>query len=264
MCAATARNHSANEAAALAARLTRSLVNAVFQLKESSYAFGIYVVGDRRSTQADCMLQHLAKRQAQLLEFGACQAPRTLERPYARLKKALVGIDISHSGEESLVKQGSLDRQLPSVKEAGESIRLDRERFRAGACECFAFSKIAEFEPAKVSRIDESQLALTREHEARVRVELDGSLRGCDKKTPRHPEMDDPFRAERSSWRRPKLTYDVFSGPMDVEDCAANKTFGLTRRLRLEWLAIPAEPDFQDPVATHACIDAPRDCFHLR
>jgi hypothetical protein len=128
MSATAGDNYATNGAAATAARLAGSLIDAVLQLKEAPYAFRIHIVRDRRSPEPNGMLQDVPQRKAQVLKFDSCQPSRAPSWPNACMKEAFVCIDIPHSGKESLIEQGGLDRQLPPAKECGEPAGIDRER----------------------------------------------------------------------------------------------------------------------------------------
>ena len=70
MRAASRHNDSADQAAAIATRLTGALVNAMFELEESAYTFGVDVVGDGRAAEADSVFQNFPQRHAQSLQFS--------------------------------------------------------------------------------------------------------------------------------------------------------------------------------------------------
>ena len=70
MRAASRHNDSADQAAAIATRLTGALVNAMLKLEESAYTFGVDVVGDGRASEADGVFQNFPQRHAQSLQFS--------------------------------------------------------------------------------------------------------------------------------------------------------------------------------------------------
>lgn len=120
---------------AMAAGFAGAPVDAVFQLKETSLSIGIHVVRNRGTAEADGVFENPAQRQAQPLKLGGCQPVRPPPRPDSGLKQALVRIDVSHTGEESLIQQRRLDGHEPLAEERGKFARTDRERLGSGRAE---------------------------------------------------------------------------------------------------------------------------------
>jgi hypothetical protein len=266
---------AANWTAAFAARLTGSLIHAVLQLKEAPHALGIHIVRYGRSAKANGVLQNVTQRLAQFLELGTGQATGALSRTNSSVEQALIGVDISHPGKKGLVEQRSFDCQLPGVKECGEFLCLNGERFRTRAGESFGPAKVAKLEAAKPARVDEPQLAPAVERQARMRVSIHRSFRSCYQQPSCHSEMDDPLRVDpafllegtrisnAASGRRTQFADNVLADSMNRENRAPLKALRLVRRGGFERLAMTAEPELRDPVATHTRIHAPGDRFYL-
>ncbi len=89
----------------------------MLQLKEALLAFRVHVIGDRRSTQKNGVLQNFPKRDSQSFQFDPGQPACISPRPDSGPKQALIRVDIADAGEECLVEQRSLDGQLSSPKQ---------------------------------------------------------------------------------------------------------------------------------------------------
>ena len=105
-----------------------ALIDAMLQLKESALAVGVHVIADRRAAQPDGVRENLAQSQPQCFQLRlaqpACEPPRT----NAGAKKALVGVDVAHAGEQPLVEQGRLDGGMPGVEDRIELLRRGQQR----------------------------------------------------------------------------------------------------------------------------------------
>src|ERR1035438_2716282 len=95
-------------------------VDAVLQLEEAAHPVGVHIIRDRRTAQPDSVLQHLNQSQPQLFQFRLGQLSAPAPRPDAGAKQALVGVDVSHPGEQLLVKQRRLDEQLAPAEKPGK------------------------------------------------------------------------------------------------------------------------------------------------
>jgi hypothetical protein len=166
-----------------AARLARTLVDAVFELKEAPLPVGVHIIRNRRTAQADGVGENLAEREAQPLQFRRAQPIGQSARPDARLKKALVRVDVADSGEEGLVQQCRLDGHAPLAEELGKRSLANRQRFGSRRFKCRvsaaapAAAQIAKLQPAEAPRIHKSQLVAAGQVKPRVRMRGNGSIR---------------------------------------------------------------------------------------
>ena len=183
---------------AAATGLVGPKVDAVFQLEETSHSVGIHVVGDRGTPQPDGLLQNLAERKPEPFKFGFAKATGVAARPDTGMKEAFVGVDVTHTGKQALIEQGSLDRQASATKECGKFFRGDGEWL----CACCGKGRLPvqtqKLEPAKAARVNKAQLATTGQAEPSVSMCGDWSFGGRDKKPPGHAEMDDPLSLRRN------------------------------------------------------------------
>jgi len=248
----------------------------VFQLKEAFRALGIHIVGYRRTSKPDSVLEYFPQGEAQPLQLDPGEATGGFSRPNSRVKETLVSVDVSHAGEKGLVEQGRLNGQLPSAKERGEFRRSNRKWLCSGALKSICAAEVAKLEAAKPSRIDEPQLASASEGQPCMCVSSQRGVGSGDQKPPRHSEMDDPLRGDFAGLRggvrmddgaglsRTQFADNVFSGAMNSKNRTPRKALDLVRRFSFEGLTMPAEPDLRDPVATHTQVHAPGDRFNLR
>lgn len=58
MTAAAGEHDTADCRSAYQARLTFAAINSMLELEESFFSIGIHIVGNRRSTQRDCLAQY--------------------------------------------------------------------------------------------------------------------------------------------------------------------------------------------------------------
>jgi hypothetical protein len=97
MGAATREENAPNRGFTLAARQACAQVDAMFELKKAPYPVGIHVIGDRRATEKDGMIQYLAQGLPEALKFGPGEAARVAARADAGVKEAFIGVDVAHS-----------------------------------------------------------------------------------------------------------------------------------------------------------------------
>ena len=114
------------------AGLAGALVDVVLELEKAARAFGIDIVGNGGTAEADCALEDFAHGEPEALEFDAGEASGAAARANAGAKEALVGVDVAYPGEERLVEQGRFDREAAATEEGCEFGRLDAERFGTG------------------------------------------------------------------------------------------------------------------------------------
>jgi len=225
------------------------------------------------------MAKHLAQRSPEPFVLLGRDPVGPPPRANARSKKALIGINVAHTGKQPLIQQRSLDGQVPAAKQGRKLIGSDVERLRARRRECRIRAKRAEFEPAEAPRIDEPQLAATRQLQARMGMRGKGAV-GCrHKELPGHSQVYDPLRIGQfgllAIWYSPsfltsllcltaaQLEDDVLPSAMHCQDRTSDKAVSLPTGWILERLRIGAEPCVDDAVAAHAFIYAARNGFNL-
>jgi hypothetical protein len=177
---ATSNQYALDGCAATPTRLAGALVHAMLQLEEAAHAVGIDIIGHGRPAETNGMAEHLTQREPKPAVFGDRNAMCAPARPDARAKKALVGINVAHPGEQRLVEERGLDGHAAAVEESGELWCGDIKRVGAWWCETLAGGNAAEFQAAETTRIDEAQLAAAGEVEARMRVRGERAVRSGD------------------------------------------------------------------------------------
>jgi hypothetical protein len=114
------------------AGLAGALVDAVLELEKAAYTFGVDIIGNRGTAEANGVLQDFAEGEPQTFEFDAGEASGTAAGANTGTKEALVGVDVAYTGEELLVVESGLDGEPAAVEEGCELGRLNAERFGAG------------------------------------------------------------------------------------------------------------------------------------
>ena len=170
-----------------------SQIDAVLELKEAAHAIGIHIIGDRGAAQPDCIFEHLAQSQPQSLELGPGQASGEPARTNSGTKKALVGVDVAHAGEQFLIEQRRFDGRMRAVKKAVELLRGYCEWVNASRLECGRAAKLAPLQPAKAARVDKAQLAAAGQTQPSMGMGRKRRIRSGDQQPPGHAEMNDPL-----------------------------------------------------------------------
>ena len=101
-------------------------VDAVFQLEKPAHSVSIHVVGNRRTAEADGLLQDLQEREPEPFEFCLRKATGDAPRPDTGMKEALVGINVAHTRKQCLIEQGGLDGQATVAEQGSKLLRGDR------------------------------------------------------------------------------------------------------------------------------------------
>ena len=104
------------------------------------------------------MFENCAQRKPQPFKVGSGQPSGPPAWPDAGVKKAFVGIDIAHSGQQGLIQQRGLDRKLAAAKERGKLLRPNRQRLRPRCAEARAAAQVAKLQPPKSPWIHKPQL----------------------------------------------------------------------------------------------------------
>src|SRR5579864_6084597 len=112
------------------ARLTFSPIDPMLELEEALFSVGVYVVGNRRPSGGDGLLQHLLQSMVQLGVFRTRDGGRPPPGPNSGAEQAFICVDVSHSMQQLLVQQRRLDRRLARAKKLHEFFDLDLKRLR--------------------------------------------------------------------------------------------------------------------------------------
>ena len=131
MRAATRKQNSSNRRSAYQARLAGPQIDPVFQLKEPSNPVGVDVIGNRRSSERDCLAKHLLQRLVKPEQLFPFQPSRHPPRTNSGMKEALVSVNIPHTVQQPLIEKRRLDRKLAAAKKVGKRLRSDGERLGA-------------------------------------------------------------------------------------------------------------------------------------
>ena len=191
------------------------------------------------------------------------------------MKQALVGVDVSHARQKSLVQQRGLDSQLSPVKQMRKRFRVDGKRFSSRASETRPLAQVAKLQPSESPRIYKTQLTSARKRQARVRVFCHRSIRRRHQQAPGHAQVHNPLRgnfvwffrrafcADTIARRSAQLQHDVLAGAMDGSDWPLAHSRRLSGRRCLEGFTMRAKPYFNYPVAAHTRIHTPRNCLYF-
>ena len=268
MRAAAADDDLADGGGAEAAGLAFAGVDAVLELEEASYAFGVDVVRDGGAAELDGALEDLDERDAESLELGAGDAGGLAAGTDAGAGEGFVGVDIADAVEQGLVEEGGLNGRSAAAEERGEVGGRDDEGFGAGAGVGLAM----DGEAAEAAGIDEADLAAVGEGEDGVGVwrQRDVGLR--DEKAAGHAEVNEELgwgglvAGCVSAWVfvAAQGHDDGLADATDLGDGGAGENL-LDLALRaLEGLGFAAGPDAGDALALDAGVNAVGDGFDLR
>ncbi len=115
---------------ALETGFTLASVSAMPKLEKSLFAVSINIIGNRRTSSADGLLQYLLQRGMQLVEFSPRQRVGASPGTHACANQALIRVDVSHAMQEFLIQQRGLDWRLTAMKQLRKLIGTDPGRFR--------------------------------------------------------------------------------------------------------------------------------------
>ncbi len=179
---AAAKNDPANWRLAIQAWLTRAQVDFVFQLKKSTSAVRIHIVGNRGATESNRFSQYCLDRGMQSSHFRDTQSASPTTGSNSGAKQTLVGVDVADPMQECLIQERGLDGSFPTPKQraklsernierlaaftdkaSGWNASLETRRLRPG------FGKIQHGKPPETSRVDKPNFAVV--------VELDDDMR---------------------------------------------------------------------------------------
>ena len=91
-----------------------------------------------------------------------------------------------------------------------------------------------------------------------------GSVRGGNEQSSRHPKMHNPLRLSFAARVRSQIANNMLADATHAQEDPSIEPRGLPSRQCLEGLPMPAKPDFDNAVATHSLLDAAGNGFYLR
>jgi hypothetical protein len=133
--AAASQNHASNRCSAHQAWLPGAEIDPMLELEEARHTGGIHVVGYGRTTERDGFPENALQAGMQAVQFRPLQVASHTAGPDTGAEETLVGIDISHSMQEFLIQQGSLDRGAAGPEKGGEVVGRDTEGLLSGSLE---------------------------------------------------------------------------------------------------------------------------------
>jgi len=157
----------------------------VLLLKTAALAVGVNVVGNRRAFQPNRGGENIDHRSVQANGALLAQASRDGARMDARFIQRLIGVNIAHAAQESLIQQQRLDGGASRLQQLPKLVERDAERVgteRRGPFGQF----FAPFDAAEMADVViNQQAAIEFENGARVRAGF-----GIEQQLSRHAQMD--------------------------------------------------------------------------
>src|SRR5689334_1411019 len=154
MCSSSGDYNLFDGSLAFHARLALTSISAMLDLKKSRLTIGIHVIRNRRPAGGDGCLQNFLQCGMQLAQLRAGERMGAAAWPDMCAIQRFIGIDISHSMQQLLVKKGRFDGCFAFVKELREFFHSHLERFGPWAVE----TALPYLQAAKSSRVDKAQL----------------------------------------------------------------------------------------------------------
>jgi len=136
--------------------LTCSHVHAVPELEEPFATFGIHIVGNRGSSESDCIVQYLLDGSMQGIEFGPREPSGGAAGTNPRSKKRFIGIDIPHAMKQLLVQKRGFDGRLAAAKQLRKLLGRNGKWFSSRSGE---ICRSADAQTSESPGIDEPQLS---------------------------------------------------------------------------------------------------------
>ena len=91
-------------------------IHAVLELEESFLAIGVHVVGNRGSPQRNGLVEHFLYGEIQSSPLLVADRSGAAAGADSGAEQRLVGIDVSHTAEEPLIQQRTLDGSLAAAE----------------------------------------------------------------------------------------------------------------------------------------------------
>src|SRR5579872_2456417 len=104
----TAEDHSLDRRLADQAGEPRSQIHIVLKLEEALSSFGVHVIGNRRSSGPDRLMQHFLQRGMQAIELRALQSSCLPAGTNASAEQRLIRVNVPNAVQQLLIEQGCL------------------------------------------------------------------------------------------------------------------------------------------------------------
>ena len=180
---------SANRALTYQARFAFAALDPMLKLEEALFAVRIDVVGNRRSTQRDCLAQHFLNCTMELAQLISRQRYCATARTNPCPKQGFVSVDVAHAAQQLLIQQRALNRSLAASKQGYELFLGNFQGFDSAGVEFT--TNHTQF--PEHSWVDKAQFTTRCESRDEMRVLENFFFWLRDQEPPRHPEMNDPL-----------------------------------------------------------------------
>src|SRR5229473_1270641 len=107
MCPTPSHSDLLDWSLALQAGFAFAAVGPVAKLKETFFSIGVHIIGDRRSTGGNGLMQNPLQSRAKLFQFSLGKRVRAAARPDTGTDQALIGVDVPNAVKQLLIKQCS-------------------------------------------------------------------------------------------------------------------------------------------------------------
>lgn len=137
-------------------------IDSMLKLEEAFFPTRVNVIRNRGAAKSNGLLQYSLNGGVESRKFGACEVARTTAWTDAGSIERFVGVDVADSVQKFLVEQRGLNGGLAFSEEADKKIKVNAERFGAGACKarmCAILCGSDNGESSEAARIDEADLA---------------------------------------------------------------------------------------------------------
>ncbi len=224
MSAAAGYDCAADRCAAAETVFAVALVNAVAELEASALAFGVHVIGNGGTSQADCLEKHRADSSMELAKLGRLERGSQTGGMNLGVPQAFVRVDVSHASQDALIEQKRFYTGSASTQFRAELLFGSLERIEAEFAEDGLVSAAGQHAHAtEATNVGVAQLAAIVEREKNVSVRDYGSLGRTNDELARHSEVDQQRGAAIIFAGGLKIQDQKFSVSADCGDAAARE-----------------------------------------
>jgi hypothetical protein len=241
---------------AVAAGLAGAVVDAVFELEEAADSVGVYVVGDRRTSELNGVAEDGLERGMKAQQARAGDAASDAGGADAGAEEAFVGVDVADSVKEFLIEESGFDGELAATEEGDKIVGGYGEWFAAGALEWLCVFNGVEAKATEAAGVYEAELVTGAEGEAAVGVRWDGDGGVGVEQAASHAEVDEELVGGGFGAEGFEVKDDVFADAMDARDAESGEGGGHDFGVGLEGFAGAAEGGGEDALAVGAVVDA--------
>src|SRR6516165_659069 len=114
---ASGNDEAPNGGLANQTRLALTSVNPMFELEQALFAVGAHVVGNRRSSARNRLLEHFLQRPIQSPKLHPAKRRCPAPGSNGGTEQRFVGINIAHTAEKLLIQESTLNGCLATSKE---------------------------------------------------------------------------------------------------------------------------------------------------